>query len=125
MHHTHTHTHTHVLCVTQLTVPVTHSHTARDLARTCAGLWMKLSPSTGTGLNSSEDRMAPTQKHSSLAPRHRARNTLKFFFILSNVSSSITYYQKKSINKRFFSKSALTDCPRKKHVLRKFSLFFN
>lgn len=42
MHFTHKHS-----CISH-SARVTHSHTARDLARACAGLWMKLSVSTGT-----------------------------------------------------------------------------
>lgn len=56
--------------VIQLIGAVTHSHTVRVLARACAGPWMELSLSTGTGLNSREDRMAPIQQHSSLAPQY-------------------------------------------------------
>lgn len=51
-------------------------HTVTELARACAGLWMKRSLSTGNGLNSKEERMAPVQRHSSLATHHHTLCTL-------------------------------------------------
>lgn len=95
--------HTRAPCHPAYSHPVTHSHAVRELARPCAGLWMKLSLSTGTGLNSKEDRMAPIQQHSSLAPHRHLTITSnvhsRFYSVqclqLHNVSQEIIAFQKK------------------------------
>lgn len=85
-----THTHTHVIQFTAL-VLVTHSHTVRELARTCAGLWMRLSLSTGTGLQRGQ--------HGSYTATQLTRtstSTSMHTWLFSDVSSFIKY------NKIFF-----------------------